>query len=126
MTTRIQLVQGDTLPAVVVALADSNTQAPIDVSDAGTTLTFKFRAAGTTTVLQTITGFKLPYAVTVDGTLDMSITTPGKGGRVSFPWPDGALSIDPGNYEGEVVINFLDGTQQTVWDILLFNLRAAF
>lgn len=126
MSTRIQLVKNDTRPTIVVAMVDRDTWSPIDVSNASTNATMKFRAAGSTTVLQTITAAKLPYQLLSDGTLDLSVSTPGAGGRVSFAWPPSALNVTPGYYEGEVSISFNDGTLQTIYDLLRFNIRDRF
>lgn len=119
---RIKLVQGDTRPALVVDILDCETWDPIDVSAASTTVTMKFFATGTDTVLTTITAAKLPGQLLPDGTVDATVTTPGQGGRVVFNWPAGALNVDPGYYDGEVEVNFGSETQ-TLYDRLKFTVR---
>lgn len=126
MSSRIRLVHGDTRPQIILSLTDKDTGVAIDVSAAGASVVMKFRAEGTTTVLQTLTATKLTGKVASDGSIDYSVTTPGAGGRVMFSWPAGALSIDPGYYEGEVAVNFSDGTLQTVYSVLKFSVRNDF
>lgn len=126
MSTYIKLVQGDTKPDIIVALSDLSTLAYVDLSDPSTAVIMKFRRMATTAILQTIPGVKITGGLQADGTIDTTITTPGAGGRVQFSWPDGALDIDPGNYEGEVSVTFSDGSVQTVADLIRFSLRADF
>jgi hypothetical protein len=121
VSSRLKLVQGDTRPPVYTHLTDA--QGVIDVS--GATVRLKFREAGTTVVLQNLVGTLLPGTVEVDGhTPDLSqYPTPGSGGRVKFAFPNGALDIDPGYYEGEIEITYADGSIQTVYHKLKFILR---
>ena len=121
--SRIRLVQGDTRPDIVVALVNKSTWEPVDLSSPGTSIVMRFRAANSTTVLQTIAGTKLTGQVLSDGRLDTSVTTAGAGGRAKFVWPAGALDVDPGYYEGEISVNFSDGSVQTVYDLVKFYVR---
>ncbi len=50
----IRLVEGDERPVIVLTLTDDNTGSPIDLSLSTTVVTIKFREAGTTTLLSTI------------------------------------------------------------------------
>ena len=108
MAEKIKLVQGDTRPQIQVTLTDDTTGLPIDITRG--TLRMRFRAAGGDTVLSTLIG---------------TITDPVNGVGV-FLWPVGTLDVDPGDYEGEVEVTFEDTTVQTVYDLLLFKLRAQF
>jgi len=121
----IKLVQGDTRPQIVVDLKDQDGN-PIPIN--GSTPKLYFRKAGTTTVLQTITGTPIVGFRDDGGTLITAApyNVPGVGGRASFNWPVGALNVEAGNYEGEVEITFSDLTIQTVYDKLKFKLRADF
>lgn len=110
MAERIKLVQGDNLPYIRLSLTDPTTGDPINVSDADCVVRVYFRAANTTTVLNTIVCEK------VGG---------GTSGIVRFNFPDGVLDVEPGPYEGEVEIDF-DGTVQTVYEVLKFNVRSQF
>jgi hypothetical protein len=106
----IRLVKGDERPVIVLTLTDDVTGSPIDLSLANTLVTVKFRAAGTTTLLSTITCSKLSGGTT---------------GQVQFDFLGGVLDVDPGMYEGEVVITF--GVDvQTVYDTLRFTVRENF
>ena len=126
MSSTIKLVQGDTRPQIVLSLTDKDSGDPIDVSASGTDVYMKFRAVGSTTILQTFTATKLPGQVAEDGSIDTSVTTPGAGGRVVFGWTTGSLDVSPGYYEGEVSISFADGTLQTLYSTLKFYVRADF
>ena len=107
-TNKIMLVQGDTAPSIVVALADQATGLPVNI--AGATVLLKFRALGATTLADTITGN----------------VTDGAGGKVTFNWSSTSLSGPPGPYEGEVEITFADGKVQTLQKPLKFSMRAQF
>lgn len=124
MASRMKLVRGDTRPPIMVHLVD--VAGVIDVSTA--TVVMKFREAGTTTILQAIVGAKLPGTVQEDGvTADLSqYPTAGSGGRLKFTFPDGALDVDPGYYEGEIEITNADGSIQTVYHKIKFSVRGDF
>jgi hypothetical protein len=106
----IRLVKGDERPVIVLTLTDDVTGSPIDLSLGTTSVSVKFREAGTTTLLSTITCNKLGVGTT---------------GQVQFDFLGGVLDVDPGMYEGEVVIDF-DGQVQTVYDTLRFTVRENF
>jgi hypothetical protein len=106
----IRLVEGDERPVIVLTLTDDNTGSPIDLSLSTTVVTIKFREAGTTTLLSTISTSKLSGGIT---------------GQVQFDFTGGVLNVDPGMYEGEIVINF-NGQVQTVYDTLRFTVRENF
>lgn len=110
MAEKIKLVQGDNLPYIRLTLTDPLTGAAINVSDEAAVVRVYFRAAGSTTILNTLTCAK------VDG---------GSTGVVRFNFPDGVLDVEPGLYEGEVEIDF-DGQVQTVYEVLKFNVRSQF
>ncbi len=105
----IKIVQSDTLPEVTLTLTDKQTGDPIDLSAATTTVTVKFRRAGTTTPVTNLACSKVNAAQ----------------GVVRFSFPAPALDVEPGNYQGEIVINF-NGQILTVFDLLNFTLRADF
>ena len=102
----INLVQGDNLPYIDVALTDSASGAAIDVS--GADVSVKFRAAGGSEVLATL-----------------PCTKPGGAGKIRFYFPGAALDVAPGAYEGEIELSF-GGLVQTVYKPLKFNVRAQF
>jgi hypothetical protein len=106
----IRLVEGDERPVIVLTLTDDNTGSPIDLSLSTTVVTIKFREAGTTTLLSTISTSKLSGGTT---------------GQVQFDFTGGVLNVNPGMYEGEIVINF-NGQVQTVYDTLRFTVRENF
>lgn len=106
----IRLVEGDEKPVIVVTLTDDLTGSPIDLSLGTTVVTIKFRESGTTTLLSTIACTKLSGGTT---------------GQVQFNFTGGVLDVDPGMYEGEIVINY-NGEVQTVYDTLRFTVRENF
>jgi hypothetical protein len=106
----IRLVKGDERPVIVLTLTDDVTGSPIDLSLTTTVVTVKFREAGTTTLLSTIACSKLSGGTT---------------GQVQFDFLGGVLNVDPGMYEGEIVIDF-NGQVQTVYDTLRFTVRENF
>lgn len=106
----IRLVKGDERPVIVLTLTDDVTGSPIDLSLGTTTVSVKFRLAGSTTVSSTIACSKVGN---------------GTDGRVQFSFVGGVLDVDPGMYEGEIVINFT-GEIQTVYDTLRFTVRENF
>lgn len=102
----IKLVRGDNRPYIRLRLKDVDGN-PIDLNDS--TVRVYFRAAGTTTVLSTIT---------------CSITDATEG-EVTFNFPGTTLNVEPGLYEGEVEVDF--GPEvQTVYEVLKFNVRDQF
>jgi hypothetical protein len=109
-TDVIRLVKGDEKPLIVLTLTDDITGTPIDLSQATTTISVKFRKAGTTTLLSTISCTKLSGGTT---------------GQVQFGFTGGVLDVDAGSYEGEVTVDY-DGNVQTVYETLRFTVRANF
>lgn len=105
----VRLVQGDRRPIITVQLTDKSTGAAIDIAANSTTVYLKFRRQYATSLLQTITGDKIP----------------GFPGLVSFTFPAAALDVDAGTYEGEVSIDF-NGAGQTCLDKITFPLREDF
>jgi hypothetical protein len=110
MADKIQLVQGDTRPAIVCTLNDDTTGQAIDLS--GATVRLKFRAAGATTLTATVVG---------------AVTDAANGACVFYPAsaPE-MLQGDPGMYEGEIEITFADNQVQTVFDVIKFKVREDF
>lgn len=108
MAETIKLVKGDELPQITLTLTDDVTNSAVNLSAATTTVSVKFRKKGTTTTLSTISTTK---------------TNTGSDGKVHFDFSGGVLDVDPGEYEGEVVIDF-NNSIQTVYDVLKFRVRA--
>lgn len=107
MADKIKLVQGDNRPYIRLTLTRPDGSA-VDVSDA--VVRVKFRAAGSTEVLSTLTCTK---------------PNGGADGLVVFNFPGNTLDVTPGQYEGEVEADY-DGEIETVYDILKFTVRAEF
>jgi len=119
----INVVAGDTKPEINLTLKDnttaaagltldpddSSTWALIDISDP--TVTVKFRALGTTNVLDTMTCVKVaPYT----------------NGACYMPWGADTLDVSAGTYEGEISLNYTAGGTLTLFDRLKFKVRDDF
>ena len=110
MAEVIRLVKGDELPNIIVTLTDDVANAPFNVSATSTVVRVKFKAVGSTTTLSTITCTNL---------------TDGTDGKVQFNFANGVLDVDPGEYEGEIVVD-QNGSLHTVYDVLRFRVRSNF
>ena len=127
MASRIKLVKDDTGPTLVFSLTDEFTGDPIDLSNIGTTMLFKFRAVGSTTVKASISMTKLVGFLNDDGTINSNppYDVAGAGGRCQMAWSASALDT-VGEFEAEIEITFSTGVIQTVYDLLKFSIRADF
>jgi len=119
----IKVVAGDTKPDLEFTLRDAHkaapgkkldeddpsTWAPLDLSSS--TVTVKFRALGSTSVLDTMSC----------GILDQT----DKPGQCFMQWNAGTLDVEAGTYEAEINVNDTTGTQ-TVVDRFKIKVRAAF
>ena len=119
----INLVARDTKPEINLVLKDSNTAAAgltLDPDDSATwaviditdpTVKVKFRALGTTSILDTMTCVKVaPYT----------------GGACFMPWGADTLDVAAGTYEGEIELTYTDGAILTLFDRLKFKVRSDF
>lgn len=118
----IKLVAGDDKPVLSFTLRDSNsavsglvldpddetTWEPIDIT--GVTVRVKFRALGSSGILDTMTCTHISSA---DGTCFME-------------WNPTTLDVEAGTYEGEIELTYSDGTVLTLFDKLKFKVRAEF
>lgn len=93
----IEVHNADDLPVIYARLLHGESELPIDLSAASTTVTAKFRAVGSATVLDTITCAK------VFGGTD---------GWVSMTWAATSLDVAAGRYEIEISVSF-NGAVQT-------------
>jgi hypothetical protein len=110
MADKIFLVKGDTGPALVCTIVDNVTGAVINLT--GSTINLHFRAVGSITLQATVPG----------------VITDGPNGVVTF-FPSSTpamLQGDPGDYEGEIQIDFPSGQTQTLYDLLRFKVREEF
>ena len=110
MADTIKLVKGDELPQITLTLTDDVANAALDLSASNTTVTIKFKLKGGASTLSTISTSKL---------------TNGADGKVFFNFAGGVLDVDPGEYEGEIIVSF-GGNLQTVYDTLNFRVRDNF
>ena len=107
----IKLVQGDDLPRLFVQVLDEITSETLDLSDARTVATQKFRAKGDPTTLFTAT---------------MAKRNAGTLGELIWDWPADALDdLEVGRYEGEISIDF-NGERQTIVEKIPFKVVEKF
>lgn len=104
------LVQGDTGPQLKVTLTREDDGLPVDLSEA-TSVVFRFRRAGTETVLTTLSS--------------VASTADAQNGIALFLWNEGDLDLEPGRYEAEIEV-VLSGNRETVYETLQFLLREDF
>ena len=120
-SSTIKLVVGDTLPELNFTLKDSNTAAAgktLDADDSTTwaavnltssTVRFRIRAVGSTSVLSTITG----------------TVTSAANGQVTVAFPSGTWTTS-GTFEGEIEHTTSGSGIQTVQDLIKFQVRDDF
>lgn len=108
MPDKMFFVEGDTKPDVYFTMKDS-TGAAIDVSDAGASVTFRYRQ------------INVQNGVPASGEIALSKPNGGADGVVMLVWGDDDL-LYPGDYNAEIAIDW--GTDlQTIPDIVDYNVR---
>lgn len=117
----LNVVTGDTLPALTFTVRDSNTAAAgktLDENDqstwspinlTGATVVLRVRMIGATGAPTELTG------TVIDGAA----------GKVMIEFASDTFSV-AGQYEAELEITFADGGVQTVVDLIKFKVRASF
>lgn len=101
------LVRNDTAAAIQSTLTKDNTGEVIDVLN--DTVYLKVRLKNTGTVLFTLTGFGTPSELS--------------NGVVTFAFSNNMIDIASGYYEGEIEINYLDTTVETVYELVNIKIR---
>jgi hypothetical protein len=110
MSQIIYLTKGDSGPDVTFSLTDHDSEAPVDLTGLSSSV-LKFRAVGTTTVLQTIS---------------LSVVSPATNGQLLLVWPSGALNVNPGFYEGEIELTFTGPKVLTAYRRVRFYVQDQF
>lgn len=109
MADTIKLVKGDSKPVVILTLTDESTDSAFDLSPATVSVAVRFRKAGSSTLLSTISCSKVGS---------------GTDGKIQFDFSGGVLdNVDAGQYEGEVVVTTSGAGTQTVYELLSFRVR---
>ena len=127
-TQKIRLVQGDTKPQLILNITDQRTGLPVDLSDSSTSTLVLFREVGSDAIKESIptrpiAGYMDPE--TEEVTTKAPYDIPGRGGRVVMDWTPDALDT-AGEFEAEAETTFPDGTIQTAYNILRFQVREQF
>jgi hypothetical protein len=107
---RIELVQNDTGPQMLMTLRDTHSGDTLDLSRLGTEIQFNFSAGPSEPVKAVIPMFPGPDAINGQVMLDWSAGTPNVMNTV-------------GDYYGEVQITWPDGRIQTTPSKLKFRIR---
>ena len=107
MVDRVELVQNDTGPQIMLTLADSITGAAINLSALGTEVVMHF----------SINGEVVPKAI-----IPLVIGPNAALGQCMLDWPVGVLDT-AGSYVGEVQITSPEGRIQTTYTKIKFKVR---
>ena len=108
MADTIKLVKGDSKPVIILTLTDDVTNSPLDVSSASVTVTVRFAL---------VNGSLL-------NVINCTKVNSGTDGKVQFDFSGGILTnVDPGEYQGEIVVNTSGAGSETVYDKLRFRVR---
>lgn len=111
MSRTLRLVANDTAPDFTVTLRDRDSNAMIDLSDV-TSAQAKLRLAGSTTVLDTLTG---------------TVELPATNGQLTFTLnPTTLQNREAGLYELEIALTLTGGKLQTLFDVLPVQIRSDF
>jgi hypothetical protein len=102
------LTQGDSASQVKSTLTREDTGLAVDMSTKTSLL--KVRQRGSSTVLFELTG--------------VNINAPE--GEILYSFSTNLNTIDPGYYEGEIEVTNLDGTFESVYELLAFQIRGGF
>lgn len=103
-------VQGDTGPQLRFVFTDEDARTPASLD--GATVTLYMRAKGTTEVIRTRPLYINPETAA--------------SGEAIVVWQEGDLDLAPGQYEGEIEVVRATGVRETLFDVLLFNIRSDF
>lgn len=107
--TTLYLVQGDIGSQIKTIVTREDTGNTVDLSDS--TVLLKIKRANTGTVL---------YTITANGLSNFA------NGEAIFIFSESNLNIAPGNYVGEVCVNFDAGEIETVYELIDFVIREDF
>ncbi len=102
----VNLVQGDTGPDIKIAISRANGE---DLSMIGAAVSLYIRLRRSENILLTKVGF-----------VNSSDNT------VTFTFQSGDLDLAPGEYIGEVEVVFSDNQRETIYDLIIINLRQDF
>lgn len=107
MADAIKLVVGDDRPEVVITFTDDVTQQTYDVSAAAVSVNFRMKGS-------------------IEAPAVIACTNGPAANQARFDFTNGELDgIEPGHYEGEIVIDE-SGEIQRVYDVINFRVRQNF
>jgi len=104
------LVKGDTATQIQATLTRHDDGTAVDC--AGGTVKMYFRKKGTTAVLSTLVAESFSERL--------------QNGIALFSFDDNSLDVDAGVYEGEIEVKYVDGSVESVFEILNFRVRDDF
>lgn len=121
MATRFKFVQNDTSPQLMLTLTDENDD-PINL--VGATVELQIREEGGDAVKAvrpcTLVPGRLTLAETIDTAAPFDVA--GRGGRAYATWSADTWDT-PGFYEAEVEVTYSDGSVETSFDTIKFEVR---
>ena len=108
MADVIKLVKGDSKPVIILTLTDDVTNSALDISSAAITVAVRFA----------------PVNGALLSTINCTKVGSGVDGKVQFDFSGGILTnVDPGEYQGEIVVSTSGAGTETVYDKLRFRVR---
>lgn len=129
---RIELVQTDYNPAVTLFIWQDpeasypNQPQPIDLS-ATTGVNLLIQTQSDDALLQTMAGTLLTGGVCNDGTIDTTVTTAGKGGRVSFTFTNAIMAaLGNGYFDGQVQLVYAASPTLLLRERLKLHIKASY
>jgi hypothetical protein len=108
----VGVVIGDNRPITDITLTKTSDGTPVDVSDGGTSVKFRFRPVGDEAAT--------PIEITC------SKPNGGADGVVRFAWGDTLDAIAPGTYEYEIVVQYGANDIYTTYEKAKFKVRDHF
>lgn len=106
-----KLVQSDTSSAIQSTITRMDTGEAVPL-DGGEVVELKVRVRNATPVEFTLTGFGTPSELAA--------------GIVTFSFGDNLIDLTPGYYEGEIQLTYVGGAIESVYEILIFQVREDF
>lgn len=103
-------VQGDTGPQLRLTFTDEDTGTVTDLTNATATLYVRKKGTSSAVVVRPL--YINPELATQ--------------GQAIVAWQEGDLDLAPGVYEGEVEVTRASGVRETLYDVLVFNIRGDF
>lgn len=103
-------VQNDTGPQIRLTFVDELTDTPTDLTNGAVTIYVRQQGATGAVVVR-------PCYINPETATD---------GVAIVAWEEGDLNLPAGTYEGEIEVVRANGVRETLFDVLVFNIRSDF